>query len=104
MSNMIMLILDNYLYNEYMFGSRHLNGANYIANFERQTSGGLSGLEPIGFSFPSSTSLYDSIAVNLGNRLSKEKSNVVLSKHEVIPDQDSTSKSKGRSSNKRTTS
>ena len=89
-----------------MVGSRHLNGANYIANFERQTSGGLSGLEPIGFSFPSNTSLYDSISVNLGsNKSLKENSGVVLSKHQVerfdsAAVQDLPHRSKGRSSSK----
>ena len=46
-----------------MVGSRHLNGANYIADFERQTS--YCSLDPVTLSVPSNTnSLYDSITMS----------------------------------------
>ena len=94
-----------------MVGSRHLNGANYIADFERQTS--YCSLDPVTLSFPSSTSLYDSIVVpsnksnnnnnnNVNNSKglsSKDNSNLAIPHHVKLPSDDHPKrKVKGRTS------
>ena len=82
-----------------MVGSRHLNGTNYIADFERQTS--YCSLDPVTLSFASNTSLYDSIAVpsNNSNKTntnvnsnkglsSKDNSNLAIPHHVKFPSDD----------------
>ena len=67
-----------------MVGSRHLNGANYIADFERQTS--YCSLDPVTLSFPSNTSLYDSIVVPSSNNKGlspKDASTIPVAPHHV---------------------
>ena len=86
--------LDHYRQTDYVVGSRHLNGANYIADFERQTS--YCSLDPVTLSFPSNTSLYDSILVpnknnnneNVNNNKglsSKDNSNLAIPHHVKLP-------------------
>ena len=67
------LCLDQYRQSQYVVGSRHLNGANYIADFERQTS--YCSLDPVTLSFPNSNnnSLYDSITMTSNNNNNKNK-------------------------------
>ena len=66
----IFTFLDQYRQSQYVVGSRHLNGANYIADFERQTS--YCSLDPVTLSFPSNNnSLYDSITMTSNNTKNK---------------------------------
>ena len=98
-------ISDDYRHTSYVVGSRHLNGANYIADFERQTS--YCSLDPDTLSFPSHTSLYDSINVSPKNNRNMNNSRSVFAKsnfditpqhHDKVISQDH-SKRKSRSSN-----
>ena len=78
-----------------------MNGANYIADFERHTSG--TSLDPVTLSFPSTTSLYDSIVVSVNNNKGphvKDKSNMIVPQHATFSAQDPIRKAKGRSSSK----
>ena len=95
---------------QYVVGSRHLNGANYIADFERQTS--YCSLDPVTLSFPSNNnSLYDSITMSSSHKNYKDNIQTAFNQNQsktsnqssnfTQPSQDnSKKKAKGKNSTK----